>query len=48
MSSCKVSTIMFKFHFADLLKDCIAHFIKPYQIQCICKLDFGKVLWNGL
>ena len=27
----------------------IAHFIKPYRDpQCNCKLDFGKVLWNGL
>ena len=27
---------------------CIAYFIKPYQMQYICKLDFGKVLWNRL
>ena len=26
----------------------IAHFIKPTEIQCICKLDLGKVLWNWL
>ena len=26
----------------------IVHFIKPYRDQCICKLDLGKVLWNGL
>ena len=27
---------------------CIAHFIKPYRDPVICKLDFGKVLRNGL